>query len=106
MTPIQECELLPSGICEHRNARKGSFLRRLGPGFVTGASDDDPSGLATYAQAGAQMGSGILWFALWTLPLMVSVQEMAGRIGLMTQGGLTTVLLQKFSRTIVMFMVG
>jgi NRAMP (natural resistance-associated macrophage protein)-like metal ion transporter len=106
MTPIQECDLLANGLCKHRSERKGSFfLKKLGPGFVTGASDDDPSGLATYAQAGAQVGKNILWFAPWTLPLMISVQEMAGRIGLMTQGGLTAALLKKFSRLSVYFMV-
>ncbi len=105
MTPVQECDVLPNGLCKHRSERKGSFFKKLGPGFITGASDDDPSGLATYAQAGAQVGKNILWFAPWTLPLMISVQEMAGRIGLMTQGGLTRALLKKFSRASVYFMV-
>lgn len=106
MTPIFDCVPAENGKCKHKNERKGSILKRLGPGFITGASDDDPSGLATYAQAGAQFGKKVLWFAPWTLPLMISVQEMAGRIGLMTQGGLAGALLQKFPRAVVYFMVG
>lgn len=105
MTPIQECELESNGRCKYVNERRGSILKKLGPGFITGASDDDPSGLTTYAQSGAQFGSKILWLAPWTLPLMISVQEMAGRIGLMTQGGLTQALLRKLPRYLVYFMV-
>ncbi len=65
------------------------FWRTLGPGLVTGASDDDPSGIATYTQAGAAFGSQLLWSALVTYPLMVSIQEMCARIGLVTNHGLT-----------------
>ncbi|HSX33442.1 MAG TPA: divalent metal cation transporter [Candidatus Saccharimonadales bacterium] len=60
----------------------------LGPGLTTGASDDDPSGIATYSQAGAQYGFGLLWLSIWTLPLMATVQEMCARIGLVTGRGL------------------
>jgi len=60
----------------------------LGPGLTTGASDDDPSGIATYSQTGAQFGFGMLWLAPWTLPLMATVQEMCARIGLVTGRGL------------------
>jgi NRAMP (natural resistance-associated macrophage protein)-like metal ion transporter len=60
----------------------------LGPGLTTGASDDDPSGIATYSQTGAQYGFGLLWMAAWTLPLMATVQEMCARIGLVTGRGL------------------
>jgi NRAMP (natural resistance-associated macrophage protein)-like metal ion transporter len=60
----------------------------LGPGLTTGASDDDPSGIATYSQAGAKFGYGTLWLALWTFPLMSVVQEMCARIGLVTGRGL------------------
>lgn len=65
------------------------FLRILGPGLITGASDDDPSGIATYTQAGASFGSMLLWSAIATYPLMVSIQEMCARIGLVTDHGLT-----------------
>lgn len=60
----------------------------LGPGLTTGASDDDPSGIATYSQAGAQFGFNFLWLSLWTFPLMSIVQEMCARIGLVTGRGL------------------
>src|SRR5579885_3078879 len=64
----------------------------LGPGLITGASDDDPSGIATYSQAGAQFGYSTLWTALLTFPLMASIQEMCARIGLVTSTGLTVTL--------------
>src|SRR5215813_6979059 len=60
------------------------FLRILGPGLITGASDDDPSGIGTYAIAGASLGLSTLWIALWTLPLMISVQYISAKIGLVT----------------------
>ncbi len=68
--------------------RLRSLLRELGPGIITGASDDDPSGIATYSQIGAQFGMGPLWFALVTLPCMVAVQEMCARIAIVTRKGL------------------
>jgi Mn2+/Fe2+ NRAMP family transporter len=63
------------------------YLRALGPGLVTGASDDDPSGIATYAQAGASFGFGFLWTALLTFPLMAAVQEICDRTALATGEG-------------------
>jgi NRAMP (natural resistance-associated macrophage protein)-like metal ion transporter len=60
------------------------FLRRLGPGLITGASDDDPSGIGTYSQAGAQLGFGIGWTMLLTYPLMAAIQEISARIGRVT----------------------
>src|ERR1700729_980716 len=60
----------------------------LGPGLTTGASDDDPSGIATYSQAGAQYGFGLLWLAAFTFPQMAVIQEMCARIGLVTGRGL------------------
>ena len=65
-----------------------NFWYLLGPGLTTGASDDDPSGIATYSQAGAQYGFGLLWLAAFTFPLMAIVQEMCARIGLVTGRGL------------------
>lgn len=64
------------------------YWNSLGPGLTTGASDDDPSGIATYSQAGAQYGFGFLWLSLWTFPLMSLVQEMCARIGMVTGRGL------------------
>ncbi|MBE0620009.1 MAG: divalent metal cation transporter [Burkholderiales bacterium] len=64
------------------------LLKRLGPGLVTGAADDDPSGIATYSQAGAQFGYGMLWSVLFTLPLMIGIQIVSARIGRVTGHGL------------------
>lgn len=77
------------------------LLRKVGPGVVTGASDDDPSGLTTYAQAGAQYGFKTLWTGLWTLPLMIVVQEMSARIGMVTGQGMAKALQHKFPRWVV-----
>lgn len=70
------------------STRLQRFWRKLGPGMITGASDDDPSAMATYADAGARFGPQLLWTALVTMPLMVAVQEMCARIGLVTRTGL------------------
>ncbi|MDB5300699.1 MAG: Mn2+/Fe2 transporter, family [Phycisphaerales bacterium] len=67
---------------------KKSFLARLGPGLITGASDDDPSGIGTYSQAGAQYGFGLLWTMVLSLPLMASIQEVSARIGRITGRGI------------------
>ena len=68
--------------------RWGGFLKTLGPGLVTGASDDDPSGIGTYSQAGAQLGFGIGWTMLLTYPLMAAIQEISARIGRVTGHGI------------------
>ncbi len=69
-----------------RRARE--FADRLGPGLITGAADDDPSGLATYSQAGAQFGAGLLWTMAFTTPLMIGIQLVSARIGWLTGQGL------------------
>ncbi len=66
------------------------FADRLGPGLITGAADDDPSGLATYSQAGAQFGAGLLWTLAFTTPLMIGIQMVSARIGWMTGKGLAS----------------
>lgn len=76
----------------------GRFLKNLGPGLVTGASDDDPSGIVTYTQAGSQFGLATLWTALLTFPLMAAMQGMAARIGLVTSQGLTGTLRTHYPR--------
>jgi len=78
--------------------------RILGPGLITGASDDDPSGIATYSQAGAGFGFATLWTALITFPLMAAVQEMCARIGMVTQEGLTATLKKKYPTSILYLM--
>jgi len=81
------------------------FWKILGPGLVTGASDDDPSGIATYSQAGAQYGLSTLWTALITFPLMAAVQEMCARIGMVTSQGLTGTLKKHYSKPILYLML-
>ncbi|HWC51964.1 MAG TPA: divalent metal cation transporter [Chitinophagaceae bacterium] len=81
------------------------FWKKLGPGLITGASDDDPSGIATYSQAGAQFGLATLWTALITFPLMASIQEMCGRIGLVTSKGVTGTLKQYYPRSVLYLML-
>ncbi|OLE24059.1 MAG: hypothetical protein AUG49_14280 [Catenulispora sp. 13_1_20CM_3_70_7] len=83
--------------------RKGviGFLQLLGPGLITGASDDDPSGIGTYSQVGSQFGYGMLWTALFTFPLMSAVQELCARIALQTGVGLGVSLRRKFPRWLV-----
>ncbi len=82
------------------------LLKRLGPGFITGAADDDPSGIATYSQTGAQFGYGQLWTALFSTPFMTVIQEMCGRIGTVTGDGLSGVTRKNYSRKVLFFMVG
>src|SRR3954454_22569818 len=65
------------------------FLKSLGPGLITGASDDDPSGIGTYSQAGAQLGYGIGWTMLLTFPLMAAIQEISARVGRVTGHGIS-----------------
>lgn len=81
------------------------FWKVLGPGLVTGASDDDPSGIATYSQAGAAYGLSTLWTALITFPLMASLQEMCARIGLLTSKGLAGTIKTNYSRFILYLML-
>ncbi|HWB91537.1 MAG TPA: divalent metal cation transporter, partial [Puia sp.] len=83
---------LPKQSLKPRPSRIRRFLSMLGPGLVTGASDDDPSGIVTYTQAGSQFGYATLWTALITFPLMAAMQGMAARIGLVTSQGLTGTL--------------
>ncbi len=78
-----------------------NFWRKLGPGLITGASDDDPSGIATYSQAGAAFGPRLLWALLLTYPMMVSVQEMCARIGLVSGKGLMGVIADHYPRWLV-----
>lgn len=85
--------------------KKSWIARYVGPGLITGASDDDPSGIATYSQAGAAFGLTSLWTALLTYPLMASLQEMCARIGLVTKHGLTGVIKRYYSRALLSIMV-
>src|SRR5689334_14736847 len=90
---------------DRKRSRLKNFFKILGPGLITGSSDDDPSGIATYSQAGAQFGLSTLWTALVTFPLMASVQEMCARIGLVTSQGLTGTLKKNYSRPVLYLML-
>lgn len=81
------------------------FLKILGPGIVTGAADDDPSGIATYSQTGAQFGLGQLWTALYQIPLLIAVQECCARIGVVTGKGLAGVIKHHYGRTVLIGVV-
>jgi NRAMP (natural resistance-associated macrophage protein)-like metal ion transporter len=86
-------------------AKLSRFWKILGPGLVTGSSDDDPSGIATYSQAGAAFGLSTLWTALITFPLMSSIQEMCARIGLVTSQGLAGTLRVNYSKSVLYLML-
>src|SRR5215831_3920227 len=77
------------------------FLALLGPGLVTGAADDDPSGVVTYSIAGARYGVGLLWTSLVTWPLMAAVQLMCARVGMVTGRGLVGALRERLPRRVI-----
>jgi Mn2+/Fe2+ NRAMP family transporter len=81
--------------------RGHGYFKRLGPGLVTGAADDDPSGIGTYSQVGAAYGVSIVWSALYVAPLAAAVQEMAARLGLTRGRGLSTLIRERFPRGIL-----
>jgi NRAMP (natural resistance-associated macrophage protein)-like metal ion transporter len=86
-------------------SRLKKILKSLGPGFITGAADDDPSGIGTYSQTGAQFGYSQLWTAPFSFPFMTTVQEMCGRIGLVTGKGLSANIRLHYSKRILYFAV-
>jgi NRAMP (natural resistance-associated macrophage protein)-like metal ion transporter len=92
-----------------RDGRSGGkilrLLKTLGPGVITGAADDDPSGIATYSQTGAQYGFGQLWTAFYQIPLLLAVQECCARIGSVTGRGLTGVIKAHFPRSVLLGVV-
>ncbi len=78
------------------------FFRILGPGLITGAADDDPSGIATYSQTGAQFGYGQLWTVVFLLPFLIATQEMCARIGMVTGKGLAAMVRQVYGKKILL----
>jgi NRAMP (natural resistance-associated macrophage protein)-like metal ion transporter len=88
----------------HHHARR-TLLRLLGPGLVAGAADDDPSGIATYSQAGAQFGYGMLWTVVLTYPFMVAIQVVGARIGRTTGAGIIANVQTVFPRWVVVWLV-
>lgn len=96
---VEETEKVIAAVRANKPARAvGKFWRMLGPGLTTGAADDDPSGIATYSQAGSQYGFQLLWLAPLTFPLMAVAQEMCARIGLVTGKGLAANIREHFPR--------
>ncbi len=87
-------------------SRVRDWSRKLGPGLITGAADDDPSGIATYSQAGAQFGFGMLWSVLLTTPLMVGIQVVSARIGRVTGHGLAYNIRTHYPRPLLILIVG
>ena len=80
-------------------------LKKIGPGFITGAADDDPSGIATYSQTGAIFGFSQLWLALFSFPFMLVVQQMCGRIGMVSGKGLAGVIRENYPKPLLYFSV-
>lgn len=90
---------------KNKTTRLSRFWKIIGPGLVTGASDDDPSGIATYSQAGAAYGLATLWTAIVAFPLMAAIQQMCARIGIVTSQGLTGTLKKHYPRHILYLML-
>lgn len=108
MVPISDAKTISTPISGSALPRPG-FLKRLGPGLVTGAADDDPSGIATYSQVGAQFGYGLAWIMLFSFPLMAVIQAVSARIGCVTGCGIAKNLRRHYSpwllRTVVLMLL-
>ena len=98
MTPDSTPDLVPDGRPAGRARR---FFAELGPGLITGAADDDPSGISTYSVAGAAFGYAPLWTALFSFPLMAAVQLMCARLGMVSGRGLASVIRRHYSRRVL-----
>ena len=102
-------DLSTAAVSDTPPHERESFIRRLGPGLVTGAADDDPSGIATYSQVGAQFGYGLAWTMLFSFPLMAVIQAIAARIGCTTGYGIARNIRRHYSpwllRVVVMLLL-
>jgi NRAMP (natural resistance-associated macrophage protein)-like metal ion transporter len=96
----------PTSLEEQQESTDGAWLKKLGPGLITGAADDDPSGIATYSQAGAQFGFNMLWTVLFAYPLMVGIQIISAKIGRVSGHGLATNIRQFYPKWLLLFVVG
>ncbi|MBL7922990.1 MAG: Nramp family divalent metal transporter [Bacteroidia bacterium] len=90
---------------EKKKSRRGSIWKSIGPGLITGASDDDPSGIATYSQAGAAFGYKLLWTSIITYPMMATIQEMCARIGMVTGEGLSGTVKRHYPQWVLYIVV-
>src|SRR2546427_2804787 len=97
----KEQQLAAASAAASKPATRLPLLKQLGPGLITGAADDDPSGIATYSQAGAQFGYGMLWSVLFTLPLRIGIQIVSARIGRVTGQGLAANIRQHYPRSLL-----
>lgn len=95
----------PPGLEPGKTVSGSHFFAKLGPGLITGASDDDPSGIATYSQVGAQFGYGLLWTMLLSYPLMAAIQEICARIGRVTGCGLAANLRKNYPKPVLYFVL-
>lgn len=100
-TPARQRRRLPHRGRPEPLRPTSRLLRIAGPGLITGASDDDPSGIGTYSQVGAAFGIGFLWMALYILPLVIGVQEMCGRIGLVAGRGIAGCVRRHYNRQVL-----
>src|SRR5215204_2373222 len=94
--------MLPVG---EQRTKVQSFFRALGPGLITGAADDDPSGIGTHSQIGAEFGYGLAWTFVLSFPLMVVIQEVAAQIGRVTGAGIARNLKRHYSRNLLWLIV-
>jgi Mn2+/Fe2+ NRAMP family transporter len=101
MWAMPDDEMKPVHHARRRTIRGHGYFKRLGPGIVTGAADDDPSGIGTYSQVGAAQGLSLLWMAPFLLPLAIGVQESTARLGLVTGKGLGTLIRERFPRWVL-----
>ena len=104
--PPNAADEAPPADAGTRRTALSNVVHDFGPGLVTGAADDDPSGIATYAQGGAQFGTGLLWTLVLTYPLMSVVQLISAQIGRVTGHGLATNMKRIFSAEVAMGLVG
>lgn len=98
---IGEGEIIPSEPSKWSKLKAGEYFKKIGPGVVTGAADDDPAGIATYSQAGASYGTSLLWMAAWVYPFVATVQEMCARIAIVTGRGLASNIRHNFSKKVL-----
>jgi NRAMP (natural resistance-associated macrophage protein)-like metal ion transporter len=98
---MAELSVSPPLVTTTAATNRTNFLLRLGPGLITGCADDDPSGIATYSQVGAQFGMGMLWTMLFTFPLMAAMQEICARLGRVTGAGIAANLRNHYPRPLL-----
>src|SRR5436309_5089495 len=102
---MAELSISPELAAGPKTAKQTNFLLRLGPGLITGSADDDPSGIATYSQVGAQFGLGMLWTMLFSFPLMAATQEICARLGRITGVGVAKNLRKNYPKQVIYGMV-